>query len=278
MAGRRSPTINTLEAVTELLQEVAAELVLPRFRRLRETDIEEKAPGELVTAVDRAVEAVLRRRLPALVPGTRHCPVVGEEVVAANPGLLEHLQDQMVWLVDPIDGTGNFVHGSPDFAIMVALLRRGETVASWILAPVSGRLTLAEKGGGCWQNGHRVTLGKPVPATVPGALYSRFLPAHLRQGVERIACELSPMTVPRGAAGVEYPRLLSGELSYLMFWRTLPWDHVPGTFMVAEAGGCARRPDGAAYRVGDERRGLLITPDESGWQRLQQLAQLAGVR
>jgi len=271
--------IDTLEAVAELLQEVAEGLVIPRFRRLREADIEEKAPGELVTAVDRAVEAVLRRRLPSLLPGSRHIPVVGEEAVAANPGLLDHLQDQVMWLVDPIDGTGNFVHGNPDFAIMVALLRRGETVASWILAPVSGRLTLAEKGSGCWQDGRRIKLEESAAADgLPGVLYSRFLPEHLRQGIEEVACALSPLSLPRGAAGIEYPRLLSGEIAYLMFWRTLPWDHVPGTFMVREAGGRASRPDGSAYRVGDDKRGLLVAPNEAGWQRLRALAQQAGVR
>src|SRR5215204_784336 len=133
------------EQVAELLREVAADIVLPRFRALRDDERWEKSPGEIVTVVDREAEARLAGCLPKLLPDSR---VVGEEAMAADSGLLEELDEGTVWLGDPLDGTANFVAGSDQFSMMVALVRNGETVASWMLDPVRSELAFAELGGG----------------------------------------------------------------------------------------------------------------------------------
>ena len=120
-----SPLIDT---VATLLAGIAADVVMPRFRQLAASDVSEKSPGEIVTVVDRAVEAALIPALTALRSGSR---VVGEEGVSENPDLLHGLDRGEVWVVDPIDGTTNFVHGREDFGIMVALLRDGQLV--WMM-------------------------------------------------------------------------------------------------------------------------------------------------
>ena len=74
--------------------------------------INEKTPGDLVTIADHEAEARLTEALAGLIPGSR---VVGEEAVSVDPGLLDGLDQGCVWLVDPLDGTGNFVAGSPHF-------------------------------------------------------------------------------------------------------------------------------------------------------------------
>src|SRR5690349_17857225 len=112
-----------IERVVSLLREVASELVLPRFGRLAAGEVSEKSPGDMVTIADKQAELVLQQRLTGMLPGSL---AVGEEAVAADPSVLERVSsDRPVWLIDPIDGTGNFAAGREPFAMMVTLLHAG---------------------------------------------------------------------------------------------------------------------------------------------------------
>lgn len=252
------PAIPT-DRISETLQSLATEYILPRFKRLQRVDIEEKSPGELVTAVDRDMEAALSPHLLALLPGSR---VVGEEAVAEQPALLEGLDRGDVWLVDPLDGTRNFTEGNPDFAVMVALLRDGEAIASWIWAPLHDRLTVAERGAGAWLNGRRLSAAPPAADAV-AVVKPRFLPEAFR--AQLAAMPPFPMAEGSGAAGIDYPDLLLGRWRYLLFWRTLPWDHAPGSLLVEEAGGQVARLNGRPYRVGEPGNSLLVAADAAHW-------------
>jgi fructose-1,6-bisphosphatase/inositol monophosphatase family enzyme len=117
-----------IERVAQLMRRAAAQAILPRFRALRASEVEEKSPGEHVTAADREAEALLTSGLMALLPGSA---VLGEEAASAQPDTVQSLSGKAdLWIVDPLDGTSNFVEGKPIFSVMVALMRRGETVAS----------------------------------------------------------------------------------------------------------------------------------------------------
>lgn len=119
----------------ELVIEVAESEVAPGFRNLALSEIIGKPcetdPDDLVTAADRGAEAALTQPLLELVPGS--C-IVGEESTAANPERLRRLSDEAyVWVVDPLDGTKNFVNREGPFGTSVALLRNGQVLISAIL-------------------------------------------------------------------------------------------------------------------------------------------------
>ena len=236
-----------IERVTELLREIGREVVLPMHRRLSEGDVEEKAPGDLVTVVDREAE----RRITAALDGL----VLGEEAVAADPSLLAALPTaDRCWLVDPLDGTHNFVAGSDDFAVMVALVEGGDTVASWVHRPVDDVTWVAERGAGAWRDGTRLAL--PGPETGRAEALTSYLPPDLRD-------RALSWGVGRGhrCAGVDYPLVAEGERDWVLFWRTLPWDHAPGALLVTEAGGVAHHLDGRPYRPGTPEPGLVVARD-----------------
>ncbi|MBB0247049.1 inositol monophosphatase, partial [Streptomyces alkaliphilus] len=111
-------------AVPEVIRRIVAEEVVPRRRRLAEHDILLKTgPNDLVTVADREVERRLTEELTALLPGSL---VVGEEGVHEDPGRYAALESEdPVWIVDPVDGTRQFVRGEPGFCTMVALARAG---------------------------------------------------------------------------------------------------------------------------------------------------------
>lgn len=259
-----------IDDVTDILREAAETVVLPRFRALGERDVAEKAPGEVVTVADREAEELISRRLR----GLRDLPVVGEEATAADPKLTDALREApAAWLVDPLDGTSNFVAGHTDFAVMAALVRSGETVASWIVQPVSGRAYVAEQGAGAWRDGEQVRR-EPAPADparMHGAALTRFLAPEARAHVQAAAPRFGALGPGVSCAGVDYPRLVDGEEDFVLFHRTLPWDHAPGTLLLREAGGTARRPDGTPYRPADDGVGLLNAADPACWETVRAL-------
>ena len=258
-----------IEAVTAILREVAAEEVMPRFRTLAEHEIRAKDGGEVVTVADVAAERQITRRLRDLLPGSQ---VVGEEATAEDPALLDKFaqEDDWIWVIDPIDGTANFAAGRPVFALMVALVRRGETGAGWILDPVGPRCATAERGAGAWLDDVRLSLGPPPPpAELRGTLHAgSFAPVDMARQIQARRPRVGAVKSLR-CAGWEYLRLASGETHFALFTKLMPWDHVPGTLIFREAGGLAQTLDGTPYGARDHRApGLLMAPDQASWNWL----------
>ncbi|MET0271292.1 MAG: inositol monophosphatase family protein [Sphingomonas sp.] len=255
--------MHPLEAsVTTLLREVAATIVLPRFRNLVEGDITEKTPGDPVTVADRESEIALNAVLSKLLPGS---VVVGEEATAADETMLDRIEDSAVWIVDPIDGTANFAAGKPPFAIMVALVEAGTTVAGWMLDPLSGRLCHAHRGRGAWIDGEAVIARGSGAERLVGGISTLFLPSDRREAIEaRAAGKIDMAPIPR-CAGEQYPRIVLGANDFALFERTLPWDHAPGALFLEEAGGVARRLDGRPYRVGSRETGMMAAASPRIW-------------
>lgn len=260
-----------IDRVESVLREVADELVLPRYRKLAAHEVIEKSPGDLVTIVDRETEVALTRRLTDLLPGSL---VVGEEAVAADHRVLERIGDPgPVWVVDPIDGTGNFAAGKEPFALMVALLRGGEPVLGVIYEPTIDSLAAAEVGSGSYLDGVRVTTDQtPVksPGDLRGALAVRYLPEGLREQVLERSQQLGEALKPQHCAGREYPDVVRGRQDFVLFWRSLPWDHAPGAVFTREAGGVVRHFDGTEYDPAQPRPGLLACRNEEVFQVLRE--------
>lgn len=255
-----------IDSVGQLLREVAATVVLPSYQHLAEGEVEEKAPGELVTVADKRAEVMIADGLRTLLPDSA---VVGEEGVAEDPSVLGLLREPgPVWIVDPIDGTGNFAAGRGPFALMVALIRGGAPVASWILDPLADTLAVAESGSGTQVDGVPATLPDDASGPLRGAALNRFFPADLRARIERGLPAIDEVLPGLHCAGREYVNIVTGEQDFVLFWRTLPWDHVPGALLVQEAGGVVRRLDGAPYDLTGDGYGLLAAANDAIWRRV----------
>ena len=250
--------------VAAIMREVSAEVIEPRWGSLGHREVKSKSPGETVTVADEEAEALLSARLVSQWP---QVPVVGEEACSANPELAGLLESGRAWLVDPLDGTANFVAGSPDWAVMVALVEDGITVASWIWQPVNQIMYMAELGNGAVRNGAPLPTGSGScdPSEMRGVVYARFLDRRTGGMVAANARHFASVKPGQACAGHEYPAVAEGEEDFVLFWRTLPWDHAPGVLLVSETGGAAIRLDGIAYRPGAPGNGLLVTASEAAW-------------
>ena len=227
-----------------LLQDVAAEVITPRFRSLRSGQVHEKNPGDLVTVADHEAEERITEALLAAYPGA---VVLGEEASAEDPTLHDRfVAADHAFTVDPVDGTKNFVHGSPDHAVMVAELVGGTVQRSWIWQPQHLTGYVAERGLGAFRDGMQIF--RPTPSPVPRewrGVTSR------RAWVGRELPGLRPLELTWVCCGVDYPQLVRGDADVVIYARTQAWDHAPGSLLLTEAGGFVGTVDGQPY---DPRR------------------------
>ncbi|MCE7797042.1 inositol monophosphatase [Sphingobium sufflavum] len=255
-----SPT--QLDAVDRLLRDVARDIVMPRFQNLADHEVVEKAVDDLVTIADRESEERLAEALLDILPQST---VVGEEACAANPSVQDRIGDGAVWIIDPIDGTGNFAAGRAPFGLMVALAVEGEVRAGWMFDPLGDRMSHARLGEGAFIDGARVqSRGSGAAAPVAGISLLFMDQDKRKRTLERAGDRLTMVDIPRCAAE-QYPRVVLGQNDLALFERTLPWDHAPGVLFLTEAGGTALRADGSPYRVTDRRTGLLAAATPALW-------------
>lgn len=222
------------EAVAELIRHVAAVEILPRFRNLKEGDTRQKSPGDFVTIADESAELALTPGLLKILPGS---VVVGEEASAKDPDVMNALAGHApVWVVDPIDGTGNFASGKEGFVSMLALILADDVLASWIYHPVTGQMTIAEKGWGVTIDGKKVLPFKPIAEPKGVLAYgSRGVPG-ITELVDQRRDRLTQVKSSR-AAGIDYVRMAQGEIDFTFFSGIMPWDHAPGAMVIRELGG-----------------------------------------
>lgn len=237
------------------MKQVAAEVITPRFRSLADGEVIEKNPGDLVTVADREAEVLITR---ALVDAFPDAVVLGEEAHAADPSVLErYLGADHAFTVDPVDGTKNFVHGSPDHAVMIAETRAGETTRAWIWQPEHEVAWVAERGAGVERDGERITRRPVADDDDPrGATSIWSLRGHALDDLPA----LRPSWV---CCGVDYPKLLEGEVDYILYSRSNAWDHAPGSLMVTEAGGHVGHLDGVTYGPRSTQPGLVVAADRT---------------
>ncbi|MFF3499465.1 inositol monophosphatase family protein [Streptomyces sp. NPDC003247] len=235
--------------VEEAVRKAAATEIMPRFRQLATHEVDQKSgPHDLVTDADRNAERYLTEVLAALLPGS---VVVGEEAVHANPVTYEALQgDAPVWIVDPVDGTRQFVHGEDGFCTLVALARHGVVLASWTYAAARDLLATAVRGAGAFLDGERLFAGPPaagrdltVATSHPD--FTTDEQKHALLGLRTAG--VAPR--PCGSAGLEYLAVARGELDCTAFSWEAAWDHAAGLLMVEEAGGAHLTLTGEPFRI-----------------------------
>jgi len=241
-----------------LMREVTDKAILPRFRNLKEGEVEDKGGNDPVTVADREGEALLAQGLAKLDPSLAF---VGEEGVHADASVLEGLS-KPCWIVDPVDGTRNFAHGEAPFGILIARAEGGIAQSGWIFDCLTGRFCAAHLGQGAFVDGERITVqttGETPPVAALSMIFMRS--AHRKAVTEHIAPHYRMVDIPYCCAE-QYPRLGLGENDVALFERTNAWDHAAGALWLNEAGGKAARPDGSTYRVDEiERRGLIAASD-----------------
>ncbi|MET8569862.1 inositol monophosphatase family protein [Streptomyces sp. NPDC004783] len=263
------------DEVEEAVRKAAAQEIMPRWRRLAAHEVDQKSgPHDLVTDADRKAEQFLTEALVALLPGS---VVVGEEAVHANPASYGAIRGEApVWIVDPVDGTRQFVHGDPGFCTLVALAHHGVLRASWTYAPARDECATAIRGRGAFLDGGRLYAGPPEPGRDLRVATSH--PDYTTDEQKRSLLTLrTPGVAPRpcGSAGLEYLAVARGALDATAFSWEAAWDHAAGILLVEEAGGAHLTRSGEPFRItGDNDLPFTAARDAATARRIAAL--LAG--
>ena len=202
-----------------------------------------KGPGNFVTAADRRAEEIVREELAKARPGYGF---LGEEGGAREGSDKTHR-----WIVDPLDGTTNFLHGIPHFAVSIALERSGAIVAAVTYNPANDELYVAERGKGAFLNDQRLRVAarrRLGDAVVGCGLphFGRGDAEHLRaSGYEIAAAQRNFAGLRRyGAATLDLAWVAAGRLDAHWERNLSPWDMAAGILLVREAGGFVSDADG----------------------------------
>jgi fructose-1,6-bisphosphatase/inositol monophosphatase family enzyme len=262
---------NLQDAVSAALREAARSLVVPSFYNPGTTDVSRRESGSLVTQIDREVEQRLSEVATALLPKSL---VIGEEKVASDPSLLTRIGEEWAWLIDPVDGTANFVEGKKPIAMMIALLYRGTPVLAWILDPLEDVLLIASKSESA--SSHIASTTAPEVGTLRGAAWTRYFDDGLRSAIEGRFPVLGNVSPGSKCTGAEYLAVLQGRQDFVLFWRSMPWDHAAGILLLQESGGYAAYLNRDPFRPGAKRFGLLVARSETVWNQVWS-ALIAGV-
>ncbi len=204
------------------------------FGEVENLQVSIKGPGDFVTAADRKAERTIFEELSKARPGYGFLMEEG--------GAIEGADKTHRWIIDPLDGTTNFLHGLPVFAISIALEREGQLVAGLVYNPISDDMYVAEKGQGAYHNNRRLRIAQRqdmVSALIGcGVPHHGKADSHPQFRAELAAVMAKVHNIRRyGAAAIDLAYVASGRLDG--FWeRSLsPWDLAAGIVLVREAGG-----------------------------------------
>ena len=259
------------DKVANILRECSELYILPRYNALKDGEVCTKTgPNDLVTQADIDVEEHLKRVLPDLLPGSI---VVGEEGVSNGEVSLLELRDasRPVWIVDPIDGTYNFVHGKREFGVMLGLIIDGITQYSWIYDVLGDAMSIAEQGAGAFCEGDRLQVAEAVDiSSMHGHVNPKYFPPVYRPHIAEKR-DLFGGCTSIGCAAHEYLRIAKGQAQFSVYSRLKPWDHIAGSLIVREAGGVVSRWDGQGYKPQDFDKGIIAASNEFSWKEVHSI-------
>lgn len=248
----RSALINVMEAAARK----AARGLLRDFGEVEQLQVSRKGPADFVSQADTKAERILQ-----------------EELLKARPdwgfrleegGLIEGKDPDFRWIIDPLDGTTNFLHGVPHFAISIGLEQRGEPIAGLILDPVKDEMFFAEKGQGAYLNKQRLRVSGRT--RLRESLMATGLPFHGKTGHERATAEVAAI-MPEvagirrmGAAALDLAYVAAGRYEGYWEWGLSPWDVCAGIAIAREAGALVSEIDGGAKVL--EGHSILAANDQ----------------
>ncbi len=217
----------------------AARALRRDFGEVEQLQISRKGPADFVSVADERAEAIVREELQKGRPGYGFLMEEGGELPGTDPS---HR-----FIIDPLDGTTNFLHGIPHFAISIGLEREGELVAGVVYAPIADEMFWAEKGKGAFLNDRRLRTAARV--NLDDAVLATGIPFRGRPGHATLLTELHTL-MPKvagvrrfGSAALDLAYVAAGR--YDGYWERglKPWDVAAGIVLVREAGGYVVDPD-----------------------------------
>ncbi len=211
-----SPILNVMIKATEK----ASKVIIRDFGEVENLQVKKKGPRDFVTKTDRRVEKIL---IEELSKAKKNYSFLSEE-----SGKMENNDRDKIWIIDPIDGTTNFLHGIPHFAISIALKVDNEFKSALIHDPIKNEIFFAEKNSGAYFNNHRIRVSNKN--NLEDCLFSSN-----QEGLKIVSPELNMRS--SGSASLDLAYVGSGRLDGFFQNNINLWDIAAGILIIEEAGG-----------------------------------------
>ena len=224
-----SPLLNVMLAAARK----AGRALIRDFGEVEQLQVSRKGPADFVSVADEKAERIIREELQ------RARPAYG--LMMEESGVVPGSDTSHVWIVDPLDGTTNFLHGVPHFAISLALERNAEIVCAVVFNPVTDEAFVAEKGTGAFLNGRRLRVA--ARRELRDCVVATGIPYHGRPGhaeflrsLEAVMAEVAGVR-RFGCASLDLAWVAAGRYDGYFERGLAPWDIAAGLLLVQEAGG-----------------------------------------
>ena len=198
--------------------EKASKSIIRDFGEVEKLQVSKKGPRDFVTKTDKYVEKIL---IEELNKAKKNYSFLSEEI-----GSIKNKDQENIWIIDPIDGTTNFLHGIPHFAVCIALQYKREIVSGLIFDPIKDEMFFAEKNKGAYLNNHRLRVSKKN--SIEDCLFSSN-----QEGVKYSDLNMRSS----GCAALDLAYIASGRLDGFFQNKINLWDVAAGALLVREAGG-----------------------------------------
>ena len=223
----REYLIVAMEAAQE-----AGKIIKERIGTITDNEITQKSISDYVTEVDVLSEKTIIIRIK------NHFP---EHQIMAEESSNDYKKAEYLWIIDPLDGTTNFIHGFPVFAISIALMKKGEIVLGVVYDPLKNELFYAEQGSGAFLNGKRIhvsSIKEPAFSLIATGFPFRnkqFIPSYIKI-FQSLLYSVSDLR-RAGAAAIDLAYVACGRVDGFFEFALSPWDIAAGTVLIKEAGG-----------------------------------------
>jgi len=244
-----SPEINVLEKVCLK----ASKIIIRDFGEIEKLQVSKKGPGDFVTKTDKKVEEILIEELEKARPGYNF--------LAEEGGTTKEKKSEFTWIIDPIDGTTNFMHGIPHFAISIGLEKSGELIAGIIFDPIKNEMFYAEKGRGAYLNNSRIRVSSRNIVNDSVALTGG--PAFAENNKQKFFEEYIAMSNQfhqvrkLGSAALDLAYVAAGRAEIFWHKNLKYWDIAAGIIIVKESGGTISDFKGKPFSLNNNQ--LLAT-------------------
>ena len=214
--------------------EKASKILIRDFGEVENLQVSSKGPADFVSNADTKAEKII---IEELTKSKRNYSIISEE-----SGLIDNNDKENYWVIDPIDGTINFLHGIPHFAISIALQSKNEIISGLVYDPIKNEMFYAEKNNGAYFNNQRIRVSNKKK--LENCLFGTG-----DEGIEKLNFSKNIKTRNLGSAALDMAYVASGRLDGYFQKNLHLWDIASGIILVKEAGGIINDIDVNKYDV-----------------------------
>ena len=227
--------------VMNLLINVNKNIILHYFKNLKSEDISTKTSNDdFLSIADKKSEEFILGHLKGFLEVN---DILGEETAFLQKKYYKYLDKSLLWVVDPIDGTKNYINGKENFCSMISLVSSMVPIATFIYCPLKNTFVYAFKNFGAYRVDTNTNLSSKLlinsskSLNLIGSGGTKGIPEHYRQSILN-NLKTSTERLFIGSAGIETIMLANNEIQFIFHGRVTPWDHSPMDLITKEAGGC----------------------------------------